>query len=412
MIKVEIITIGDELLIGQVIDTNSAWIAQKLNKIGFDVVYKTTIGDVESDIFDAFSRAFSRADVILVTGGIGPTKDDITKKTLCKYFDTRLVFDEATLHNLEIVLQGINRPINDLTKAQAYVPESATIIQNKMGTAPVTWFEKGGKFLVSMPGVPYEMKWVMENEIIPRLKNSFPSHDSIQHQSFWIKNYSESLLAIKLEAFEDQLPNYIKLAYLPTSGLIRLRLTGKSDDKELLSQEMSTQKANLYSLLGVDIVSEEDELLEVTLGKLLMEKSLTLGLAESCTGGKIASLFTAIPGSSAYFKGGVVSYANEVKESVLGVDSRLIEKFGAVSREVVEQMALGARKLLNVDCVIAISGIAGPSGGTPEKPVGTVWIAVINKDKLISELFHFSQSRENNILRAANASIRILLEMM
>ena len=412
MTNVEIITIGDELLIGQVIDTNSAWMAQELNKIGFDVQYKTTIGDDESDMLDAFERAFSRASVVLVTGGIGPTKDDITKKTLCEFFNTSLIFDPKTLKTVEEVIRGYNKTLNELTRDQAYVPEKCTVIQNKMGTAPLTWFEKEGRILVSMPGVPYEMKWAMSNEIIPRLCSFFSITDFILHQSFWVKNYSESMLAIHLETFENKLPDNIKLAYLPTSGLIRLRLTGKAADKDILAKQMSKQQQKLEALLGTDIVSEENENLENLLDRLLKEKGLTFSLAESCTGGKLASLFTAIPGCSEYFKGGVVAYSDEAKQTLLGVHPLVIEQQGAVSQMVVEQMVLGLKKTFRSDCTIATSGIAGPDGGTPEKPVGTVWIAVSYKSRLKSQQFLFSKNRESNILRSCNAGICMLLELI
>jgi nicotinamide-nucleotide amidase len=412
MITVEIITIGDELLIGQVIDTNSAWMAVELNKAGWDVQYKTTVGDNEKDILDAFEKAFSRASIVLVTGGIGPTKDDITKKTLCKYFNTPLIFDEATLKTIEEVVGGLHRAMNELTKTQAYVPENCTVIQNRMGTAPVTWFEKEGKILVSMPGVPYEMKWAMHNEIVPRLQKMFSSSGSIQHQAFWVKNYSESMLALHLESFENELPPSVKLAYLPTSGLIRLRLTGKGADEADLKREMKMQRDKLLALLSGNIVSEEDDALESILDKILKEKRLTLGVAESCTGGKLASLFTAIPGCSEYFKGGAVSYSNEAKSNILGVSSTDIDRYGAVSQPVVEQMARGAQRIFQTDCAIAISGVAGPGGGTPEKPVGTVWIAVVYKGKCRSQKFHFSQNRESNILRASNCSMTMLLEAL
>jgi nicotinamide-nucleotide amidase len=412
MIKIEIITIGDELLIGQVIDTNSAWMAKELNKTGFDVQYKTTVGDNECDILDAFDKAFDRASVVLVTGGIGPTKDDITKKTLCKYFNTKLIFDEKTLETVTEVIGGYNKPLNELTRTQAYVPENCTVIQNKMGTAPITWFEKNGKILVSMPGVPYEMKWVMSNEIITRLQSVFHTADSIQHQSFWVKNYSESMLAMHLEDFETGLPENIKLAYLPTSGLIRLRLTGKDSDKKRLDAAMLLQREKLIALLPEDIVSEEDEELEVILDRVLKEKGLTLSLAESCTGGKLSGLFTAIPGCSQYYKGGVVSYANEAKQQILGVSQADLSNFGAVSQPVVEQMAFGAQRIFDTDCALAVSGIAGPAGGTPEKPVGTVWIAAVYKNQYVSQKFLFSKSRESNILRSCNNAIRMLLEII
>jgi nicotinamide-nucleotide amidase len=410
MINVEIITIGDELLIGQVIDTNSAWMAVELNKAGLDVQYKTTVGDNEKDILDAFERAFSRASIVLVTGGIGPTKDDITKKTLCRYFNTRLVFDETTLETIQEIFTGLSKTLNALTREQAYVPENCTVIQNKMGTAPVTWFEKDGKVLVSMPGVPYEMKWAMTHEILPRLQRTFMVSDSIQHHTFWVKNFTESLLAMHIESFEEALPGHITLAYLPTSGLIRLRLTGKSSDRETLQQEMEEQREKLLALLPGDILSEEDQALEYMLDKLLKEKGLTLSVAESCTGGKLASLFTAIPGCSQYFKGGVVSYSNEAKADVLRVNLWDINQYGAVSQTVVEQMAAGAQRIFQSDCSIATSGIAGPGGGTPDKPVGTVWIAVTYQNQIRSQLFHFSKDRENTVLRACNQGMAMLLE--
>ena len=412
MITVEIITIGDELLIGQVIDTNSTWMARELNLIGFDVRYKTTVGDNESDILEAFGKALSRAQAVLVTGGIGPTRDDITKKTLCRFFNTSLVFDEKTLETIITIVRGLGRELNELTRNQAYVPKDCTVIQNQWGTAPVTWFETGGKALVSMPGVPYEMKGAMREEIIPRLQTFFHTSDSILHRTFWVKNYGESLLAIRLETFENELPPAIKLAYLPASGLIRLRLTGKGSDSETLFQQMEEQREKLLAYIGKDIVSEIDEDLENILDRLLKEKNLTLALAESCTGGKLASLFTAIPGCSSYFKGGIVCYSNEIKHQLLCVDSSDLEEYGAVSRQVVEAMAIGARRTFDADCIIAVSGIAGPGGGTPEKPTGTVWIAVSCKDKLQSQLFHFSQNRESNILRACYNGISMLMEMI
>ena len=413
MFQVEIITIGDELLIGQVVDTNSVWMAPELNQRGFDVRYKTTVGDNETDILDAFERALSRVSIVLVTGGIGPTKDDITKKTLCKFFQTSLVFDARTLETIKEVVHAKNGALNELTHNQAYVPKNCTVIQNKMGTAPITWFERGGKILVSMPGVPYEMKWAMSYEILPRLQSFFQNSGFIQHHSFWVKNYSEALLAIHLETYENELPASIKLAYLPTSGLIRLRLTGKEDsDETKLTEAMTLQIEKLKVLLPNSIISETDDNPEDILDNLLKEKGLTLSLAESCTGGKLATLFTAIPGCSQYFMGGVVAYSNKSKEKILGVDFEDIKKYGAVSQTVVEQMALGARAVFKSDCAIATSGIAGPGGGTPEKPVGTVWIAVSYKERLIAQEFLFSNSRESNILRSCNTGIRMLLEVI
>ena len=412
MTTVEIITIGDELLIGQIVDTNSPWMSKELNAIGFDVRYKTTVGDTESDLLDVFEKALDRARVVLVTGGIGPTKDDITKKTLCKFFDTSLIFDEETFETIQTVIRGFGRELNELTRSQAYVPQNCTVIQNRMGTAPVTWFEVKGKVLVSMPGVPYEMKGAMREEILPRLQAFFHPVDIILHRTFWVKNYSESLLAIRLETFENELPPFVKLAYLPTYGLVRLRLSGTGTDSEELFLQMEEQRKKLFACLGEDIISEIDENLENILDNRLKEKNLTLALAESCTGGKLASLITAIPGCSSYFKGGIVCYSNEIKQRLLGVDSSLLTKYGAVSRQVVEAMAAGAYRNFNADCVIAISGIAGPTGGMPEKPVGTVWIAVSYKNRIQSQQYLFSQNRESNILRACNNGIRMLLEMI
>jgi nicotinamide-nucleotide amidase len=408
MIETEIITIGDELLIGQVTDTNSAFMAQELNKAGFEVRWKTTVGDSEQDILNAFAQAFMRAAAVLVTGGLGPTKDDITKNALCKFFKTSLVFDESVLQTVLEVINSNKKNVNDLTRNQAYVPENCTVVQNRVGTAPVMWFERDGKILVSMPGVPYEMKWAMEREILPRMQTFFKNRGTIRHRSFWVKNYTESMLAIYLEKFENELPDAIKLAYLPTSGLIRLRLTEKVGVGCV--SDINRQVAKLTSLLAENIVSDSDENLENILDKLLVSKSLTLSVAESCTGGKIASLFTAIPGCSRYFLGGAVTYSNNAKINVLGVNPKDIEQFGAVSRQVVEQMAAGACRVFGADCAIATSGIAGPDGGTAEKPVGTVWIAVKFKDKTISQCFLFSKSRESNILRAANNGIRMLME--
>ena len=412
MVNVEIITIGDELLIGQVLDTNSAWIAQELNKIGFDVQYKSTVGDKENDILDAFDRAFSRVSVILVTGGIGPTKDDITKKTLCKYFDSKLIFNEEVLKNIENMFRFSGRKINELTHDQAYVPDKCTVIQNIAGTAPCTWFEKEGKILVSMPGVPYEMKSLMTNEVIARLHKYFHQTDSIQHQTFWVNHYSESALAMHLETFENELPENLKLAYLPAAGIIRLRITGKHVSESFLSLQIAEQKSKLLELLGDNIFSEQDKPLEILIKDFFEKNNLTLSVAESCTGGNIAHQLTTIPGSSVYFKGGVVSYANDTKENVLQVNPLDIEQHGAVSQQVVEQMAKGIQKLFNTDCSVATSGIAGPGGGTETKPVGTVWIAVCYKEKFKSGKFSFGQNRENNIQRATNAALTMLYEFV
>lgn len=410
--NVEIIIIGDELLIGQVVDTNSAWMGQQLESEGFHVVWKTAVGDIEEDMLSAIDAAMNRAQIVLITGGIGPTKDDITRKTLCKYFDSGLHFSDDVYHNIEEIFNRNGRIMNELTRNQALVPDKATVIQNRAGTAPSTWFEHDGKILVSMPGVPYEMKWLVTNEILPRLKKQFQQDIYILHHTTWVNGFSESMLAIHLEEFENELPTSVKLAYLPQPGLIRLRLTIHAATENEAQSILDVQQKKLRALLQGHILTEEDKAPDELIGSILKKKGLTLGTAESCTGGRIASIITSTAGSSAYFAGGIVSYSNQVKENVLDVNPQYIEKHGAVSREVVEQMALGAIRRLKCDCAVATSGIAGPDGGTPEKPVGTVWIAAVVGNRVISECYHFSSIREQNILRSSNMALLMLLSLL
>jgi nicotinamide-nucleotide amidase len=412
MINVEIITIGDELLIGQVIDTNSAWMAQALNKIGFEVKNMVTVGDNEKDIEKAFDRALLRSSIVLITGGIGPTKDDITKKILCKYFDCGLRFDGEILKNLEELFARSGKEINPLTYGQAYVPDASTVIQNKIGTAPATWFEQDGKVLISMPGVPSEMKWLMENEILPRLKATFKQDLYIQHKTYWVEGYTESALAMHLDEFEKKLPGNIHLAYLPDLGLIRLRLTGKDENERTLSETMKVQTSKLQAAIGEKIFAEDDKPIESVLGELLKQKLLTLGVAESCTGGNIAHTLTSVPGSSQYFTGAIVAYSNEVKTGLLKVKPSDLDKEGAVSETVVTQMARGVQTELSTDCAIATSGIAGPDGGTAEKPAGTVYIAVAYKDKVVSQNFLFGFNREQIIQRATSMALLMLYKLI
>jgi len=401
-VKVEIITIGDEILIGQIVDTNSAWIATELNKAGFELAQITSVHDM----------ALKRADVVLFTGGIGPTNDDITKQTLCAYFGSKLVFDESVLENIHRLF--ITRPnfiMNDLTRAQAMVPENCTVIQNPVGTAPVTWFEKDGKVIVSMPGVPYEMKQAMSSEIIPRLQSHFNT-PVILHKTVQVYGFPESTLALKIADWENELPEFISLAYLPNSGIIKLRLSGLSDDVLGLEFSMNQQVDKLSQLLGNAIVATEDIPIEQLVGNILTSQGKMVATAESCTGGNIARSFTSISGSSRFFKGSLVAYSNDLKTDILHVSKADLEINGAVSRQVVEQMAEGARKLLKSDVAIATSGIAGPTGGTKEKPVGTVWIAVCSEDSMISREFHFGSLRDQNILRATQASLLMLKEIL
>ncbi|MDR1402968.1 MAG: CinA family nicotinamide mononucleotide deamidase-related protein [Tannerellaceae bacterium] len=411
--NVQIITIGDELLIGQVVDTNSAWMGQELDKAGFRVIRRTAVGDVEKDILEAIGAAINCVQIVLLTGGIGPTKDDITQKTLCKYFDSELYFSEEVYANIIHLFDQSGRTVNELTRAQAMVPRKCTVIQNKTGTAPCTWFEKDGKILVSMPGVPYEMKWLMTNEIIPRLKKKFGRDIFIRHKTTWTSGFTESALAMQLAGFEEQLPPFVKLAYLPQPGLIRLRLSacGKNGEQES-EQVITALNEKLHKLIAGHILATEDKAIEEQMGEALLAKGLTMGTAESCTGGRIASMLTAIPGSSRYFAGGVVSYSNDVKRRVLGVSEEDLSRYGAVSRPVVEQMSAGAIRVLGCDCAVSTSGIAGPDGGTPEKPAGTVWIAAAYKGKVVARQHRFAGIREMNIVRASNMALLALLELI
>jgi len=325
--NVEIITIGDELLIGQVIDTNSAWMGQHLGEEGFRVIWRTTVGDVEEDMLEAFNRAMQRADIVLITGGIGPTNDDITKKTLCKYFGCGMHFSDEVFDNIQRIFNRSNRKMNELTRNQALVPDNCTIIQNRVGTAPCTWFERDNRILVSMPGVPSEMKWLMSNEITPRLKTRFNQNLFIRHQTCWVAGFTESALAIKLTDFEKQLPSFIKLAYLPQPGLIRLRLSAYTENEEEAIVSISEQREKLHAILAGNILVEEDKAIEVQIGDILRDKQLHMGTAESCTGGHIAGMITSVAGSSDYFVGGIISYSNEVKHRILGVSEESLSTY-------------------------------------------------------------------------------------
>lgn len=354
----EIITIGDELLIGQVTDTNSAWMGRELNKAGIEVIRVVSVRDRAEEITEAVDDAMKRVDIVLVTGGLGPTKDDITKQTLCTYFGTELVFSEEVFENVKRVLAG-RIPMNALNRSQAMVPKDCIVINNRVGSASVSWFERDDKVLVSMPGVPQEMTTVMSEEIIPRLREKFDT-DIIIHKTFTVKNYPESVLAEKLESWEVALPECIKLAYLPKPGIIRLRLTGRGKQKEEVRMLMDMEAGKLEELLGDDIFDEDDTPLEILVGNLLKKKNLTVSTAESCTGGSIAARLTSIPGSSEYFKGAVVAYSNEIKEALLHVSTKTLEKRGAVSEETVVEMVKGAMETLKTDCAVSTSGIAGP----------------------------------------------------
>jgi len=403
MTQASIITIGDELLIGQVIDTNSAWMAQELNKWGIRVVRRVAVGDVWDEIWTALDEEQKYADIILITGGLGPTADDITKPLLSKYFDGKMLVNEAARQNVLDIFTRLNRPIIERNLKQAEVPDVCTVLQNKRGTAPGMWFEKDGKVFVSMPGVPHEMKGMMEDDVIPMLLKQF-RFPAIIHKTLLTAGVGESFLAELIQDFEATLPAHIKLAYLPNYGMVRLRLTSTGFDKEKTGKEVQEFFETLQSLVKEYMVTNEDEPVEKVVGKLLVAKGKTLCTAESCSGGYIAHLLTSIPGSSGFYEGSVVSYSYKAKEDLLQVDKEILESKGAVSEEVVLQMATGALKNIRSDYVIAVSGIMGPGGGLPGKPVGTVWVAFGNKEKIETQKLYFRFDRMRNIqLTAVNA---------
>jgi nicotinamide-nucleotide amidase len=407
IMKAEIITIGDELLIGQTIDTNSAWVGAELSRIGFEIIKITSISDKKDQIISTLNEKVGISDVVLITGGLGPTSDDITRPALCEFFETRLVFNEEVFRDIEKMMHRRNFPMNENNRRQAEVPESCRVLTNSIGTAPGMWFERGGTIFISMPGVPYEMKHIMTEHVIPELKRRFRSQYII-HRNIMTYGTFEAKLAEILSDFEAGLPDNIKLAYLPSSGIIKLRLTGTGKESFNLSNAIEDQVSKLYKIIPEFIYGENEESLEMVIGKLLINKGQSICCAESCTGGDISHLITSVPGSSAYFKGSVIAYDNSFKTRLLGVPEGVINKFGAVSKETVEIMAEGARKLLKTDYAVATSGIAGPDGGSSEKPVGTIWIAVSSGDKTITEKHVFGNDRVLNIRRFSLAALNLL----
>ena len=410
--QVSIIVIGDELLIGQVQDTNSGWIARHLAPFGWSVKSVKVVGDNAHDIFSSIDEAFTESSVVLMTGGLGPTKDDITKPTLCKYFGGEMRLDEETRRNVDMIFEKRHIVMNELTAAQAIVPSSCRVIQNQVGTAPLMWFEKDGKVLVAMPGVPFETETMMQREVIPQLLSHFEGKNHIEHRTFVVIDHSESALAIKLSEFEDALPSHIHLAYLPQPGVIRLRLSGHSTDADSLNAEMQHLSNKLSCIIGESIISYHDKTLAEILGDMLRERNLTVSTAESCTGGNIAHQITKVAGCSDYFLGSVVSYSNSVKSNLLGVSSQDLQNHGAVSQPVVEQMACGVCEATATNCALATSGIAGPGGEVPGKPVGTVWIAAKCNDQLVSDRFHFPGNRERVIQRATTQALIMLIKLI
>lgn len=408
---VEIISIGDELLIGQVVNTNASWMAEELNGAGWDVRQITCVSDKASEIRRALEEAGQRAEVILMTGGLGPTKDDITKEVLCDYFETRLVMHEPVLRNIETFFRRKGLPLTELNREQALVPESAIVVENPLGTAPGLVFKEKEKLFVAMPGVPYEMKHVMESYVLPELMK-LPGKQVIVHKTVLTQGIGESFLARKIEDWENSLAPDIKLAYLPSPGIVRLRLSMRGTDRVQMEERLAEKITQLQQLIPAYIWGEGKETLEENVGKLLKENRKTLATAESCTGGLIAHRITSVPGSSAWFTGSIIAYSNRIKTDLLGVPAEVIENHGAVSREVVESMARGARKYLQTDYAIAVSGVAGPDGGTDEKPVGTVWIATAGPHRVVSRKFLFGDERMRNIQRSSTAALAMLREQI
>ncbi|MCX6245701.1 MAG: competence/damage-inducible protein A [Bacteroidetes bacterium] len=411
--QTEIINIGDELLIGQVVNTNAAWMAEQMSLAGFPVHRISVIPDDPQQIMEALNLAGRQSDIILITGGLGPTKDDLTKDVLCRFFNTKLVFHEDTFRFIEQFFSSRGLKVTEINRKQAEVPKNCTVLPNPNGTAPGMWFEKAGEgrnrksVFVSMPGVPFEMKALVTHEVLPRLKACFLPLN-VLHHTILTQGIGESFLSDKLEDWETRLPENLHLAYLPQPGIVRLRITGQGDDEFLLRKQMEEETAKLKTLIPDYIFGEGDETLEAVVGSLLKEKGFTVTTAESCTGGYIAHLITSIPGSSAWYKGSVIAYSNEIKTKQLGVNETLLMAHGAVSEEVVKEMAVNIRGKFDSSYSIAISGIAGPDGGTEEKPVGTVWIAIAGPTGVRAHKYLFGDNRERNIRRSALQALNLL----
>lgn len=408
LLTASIITIGDELLIGQVIDTNSAWMAQQLNLAGITVSRRVAVGDEWNAIWTALDQELNKADIVLLTGGLGPTADDITKPLLCEYFGGKLVMNaEVLAHVTRLFEQVYKRPMIERNIRQAEVPDLAQVLHNAVGTAPGMWFEKNNKIVISLPGVPHEMKGLMTNEVIPRLLSHFQP-PVILHRTLLTAGIGESFLAERIHSFETNLPASIRLAYLPNYGMVRLRLSASGYEKEKIRQQIDEQFAVLQELVADVLVTNKDESMDQVVANLLLQRGETLGTAESCTGGYIAQLITSASGSSRYFKGSIVSYANQVKTDLLNVPESVLNTVGAVSEETVVQMAKTALQSLKTEYVIATSGIMGPGGGTEEKPTGTVWIAVGNASEIIAKKLQFRFDRRRNIELTATNALNLL----
>lgn len=403
-IDASIITIGDELLIGQVIDTNSSWIAQSLNSVGIQVKSRIAVGDNREDIWQALDETIEKSDLVLITGGLGPTADDITKPLLCDYFGGKMVMDQATLDHVTYIFEHIlKRPMIERNTLQAQVPDVCTVLKNEKGTAPGMLFTKKNTRIIAMPGVPHEMKWIMQKHVLPLTSKWFNS-GFIEHRTLLTAGIGESFLAEKIKDFEQALPAHIKLAYLPNYGMVRLRLSAWGSNLEVLNKDLDNQFNQLKNNVLEHLVTDKDEPMEVVVGNLLKQKKQTIATAESCTGGYIAHLLSKHAGSSLFYTGSIISYANIIKEHFLDVSHETLTTVGAVSKEAVTQMAIAVREKMNADYAIAVSGIMGPGGATEEKAVGLVWIAVASNNQVIAKDFQFRFDRERNIsLTAVNA---------
>lgn len=415
--KAELLTIGNEILIGQIINTNAVWMAQQLNLVGVSVVHMSSVADDKEAILKAFDDAGKRADIVLITGGLGPTKDDITKKTFSEYFDSELVIDEGVLSDVTGFFAKRNKELTEINRKQAEVPKGCKVIRNKNGTAPGMWMEKDGVIYVSMPGVPYEMQAMVSNDVIPELKKRF-SLPFIYHKTILTQGIGESALADLISDWEDGLAiQSISLAYLPSPGMVRLRLSGNGKNENELKHKIETEVEKLKLIIdkfiyGYEEYGKEQPSLETIIGDLLKEHHLKLALAESCTGGYISHLITSVSGSSEYYQGGIVPYHNEFKNALLKVDHTIFEKYGAVSKDCVEAMVKETLVVFKADAGIAVSGIAGPSGGTEDKPVGTVWIAVAHHDEIVSKKFIFGDNRQRNIHMTAITGLNMLRKLI
>lgn len=410
-ITAELLTIGDEILYGQIVDTNAQWMSVELSNIGIKVVRKTTVGDVESEIIAAFAEAEKRADLVLITGGLGPTNDDLTKPCLAKYFNCDLVIHDEALAEVTSFFKSRGRELTDINRLQAALPSCCEKITNKMGTAPGMWFNRNGKVFVSMPGVPHEMKRMMTDIILPKLAATFRT-PSIVHKVIRTVGIGESFLAEKIASWEKNLPEHIRLAYLPSLGEVKLRLTGIGDDRGKLDRQLEEITDALMPLAKDYVFGFGDDPLEVVIGKKLKERKLTLSVAESCTGGYLSHMITSVPGSSEYFLGSMIPYAYEIKMSQLGVKPETLERYGAVSEPTISEMANVVRARFNTDIGVATSGIAGPGGATPEKPVGMVWIAYSDKHHTITKKLQLSNDRMINIRMASVAVLNLIRQSL